>query len=54
MRERDQVFLTTSSDLQACKLKSKRSFLMKHNLAGEPALKLDCRSYLKTTNTCGD
>lgn len=56
MRQRDQVFLLTSSDLQACMLKAKRGFLMKkmsehkHNLTGEPALELDCRNSLKTTD----
>lgn len=42
MRERDQVFLLTPSDLQACMLK--KSFLLKkmseykHNLSAETAL----------------
>lgn len=56
MRDRDQVFLLTCSDLQPSLFKAKRGFLTKkmseykHNLAGEPALKPDCKNSLKTTD----
>lgn len=56
MRERDQGFLLTYSDPQACMLKARRGFLNKKmteykcSLAGEPHLKLDFRSSLEITD----